>query len=188
MNDEDVVLVATVREDIRIQIGVSAAEISRRVEAMQAGMFVGAVGNDVTLASSTGWVPRPDGWSVAGASAGCAQPRAGDLSQFGNINKSTLMTFTPTSVSNCKKGDLKSRDSPMSGTASSSSTTSMFQSTSTSDIPRALPSGLPTARHIGDVNCITYPEGINSPEVEFNVNTQNGKFRYILSTFDIPLI
>ena len=40
MGMEDVVLVATVREDIRskaIRLGVSPAEISQRVEAMQAG-------------------------------------------------------------------------------------------------------------------------------------------------------
>lgn len=50
MNLEDVVLVATIREDI-FRFGVSAAEIPRRVEAMQAGVFVRTVG-DVSLASS----------------------------------------------------------------------------------------------------------------------------------------
>ncbi|KAI9441583.1 hypothetical protein H4582DRAFT_1849224 [Lactarius indigo] len=57
MNIEDVVLVATVREDIRskaIPFGVSAAEISRRVEAMrQVGTPVPAAGNEVAPASPT---------------------------------------------------------------------------------------------------------------------------------------
>ncbi|KAI9465234.1 hypothetical protein BJY52DRAFT_672786 [Lactarius psammicola] len=54
MNIEDVVLVASVREDIRsehIQVGVNTAEISRRVEAMQAGVLVRAAGDDISLAS-----------------------------------------------------------------------------------------------------------------------------------------
>ncbi|KAI9509556.1 eukaryotic translation initiation factor 4G1, eIF4E-binding domain-containing protein, partial [Russula earlei] len=41
-----------------------------------------------------------------------------------------------------------------------------------------LPSALATARHIEDINRITYPQGIKGPEVELNVNTQKGKFRY----------
>ncbi|KAH9168832.1 hypothetical protein EDB89DRAFT_1855061, partial [Lactarius sanguifluus] len=149
MNDGDVVLVATVREDIRTQIGVRAAEIARRLEAMQA--------------------------------------KAG-LSRIGEIDKATPITFTPTSVSGCRKGDPKpeSRDSPMSGTASSSSVSSIPQSTSTSTTPRAIPSALATARHIEDLNRITYPEGIKSPKVELNVNAQDGKFRCVLSAFDIP--
>jgi hypothetical protein len=32
--------------------------------------------------------PHPDGWSVAGQGAARPQPKAGDLSQFGKINKS----------------------------------------------------------------------------------------------------
>jgi len=184
MNDEDVVLVDTVREDIRTQVGVRAAEISRRVEAMQAGVLVRAVGtNNVSLASSTSGVPHPDGWSVARAGTARAQPKASDLSQFGRIDKPTPMTLTPISVSNCRKGDPKSRGLLMSGTASMSS---MLQSTSTSNIPHALPSALATARYIEDLNRITYPEGIKSPQVELNVNTQNGKFRCVLSAFDIP--
>ena len=41
----------------------------------------------------------------------------------------------------------------------------------------ALPSALATARHIEDINHITYPEGIKRPKIELNVNAQNGKFR-----------
>ena len=57
-----------------------------------------------------------------------AQPKAGDLSQFGKINKVAPMSFAPTSVFNNKKGDPKTRDSPMSRTATSSNMFSMLQS------------------------------------------------------------
>ena len=50
MNIEDVVLVATMWEDI-FRFGESAAEIPRRVEARQARVFVCAAGN-VSRASS----------------------------------------------------------------------------------------------------------------------------------------
>lgn len=43
-----------------------------------------------------------------------------------------------------------------------------------------LPSVLATARHIEDINSITYPQGIKSPKLELNVNIQKGKFRYPL--------
>jgi translation initiation factor 4G len=46
-----------------------------------------------------------------------------------------------------------------------------------------LPSALATARHIEDINGITYPQGIKSPELELNVNVHKGKFRYHLSKF-----
>lgn len=73
-------------------------------------------------------VQHPDGWSVQGAAR--PQPKAGDLSQFGKINKVAPMSFAPTSVFNNKKGgDPKGRDSPMSRTASSSNMFSMLQST-----------------------------------------------------------
>ena len=65
MNIEDVVLVVSVREDIRskaIQSGVSAAEISRRVEAKQPGVLIPATGNEVPPASPTSVAAeqRPD--------------------------------------------------------------------------------------------------------------------------------
>jgi hypothetical protein len=56
MSVEDVVLVATVREHVRskaIQVGVSPTEISRRVEAMQAGMLVPAADDEVLPESPT---------------------------------------------------------------------------------------------------------------------------------------
>ncbi|KAF8271191.1 eukaryotic translation initiation factor 4G1, eIF4E-binding domain-containing protein [Lactarius quietus] len=74
--------------------------------------------------------------------------------------------------------DPKDSDLPTSRLAPSSGISSILQSTSTSDMPRALPSALATARHIEDINHITYPEGINTPKAELNVNNQNGKFLY----------
>jgi translation initiation factor 4G len=52
-----------------------------------------------------------------------------------------------------------------------------LQATINTDIPPPLPSALATARHIEDINRITYPQGIKSPRIELNVNTQKGKFR-----------
>ena len=52
MEIEDVVLVATVREDI-LRFGVNATEIPRRVEAIQAEVLVRVAGDDVSLVSST---------------------------------------------------------------------------------------------------------------------------------------
>ncbi|KAH9067674.1 hypothetical protein EDB87DRAFT_19413 [Lactarius vividus] len=51
MDIEDVVLIATMREEI-FRFGVSAAEIPRRVEAMQAEALVRVAGDDMSLASS----------------------------------------------------------------------------------------------------------------------------------------
>ncbi|KAF8891812.1 hypothetical protein BD779DRAFT_1670764 [Infundibulicybe gibba] len=45
-------------------------------------------------------------------------------------------------------------------------------------ISPALPSALATARHIDDLKNVAYPEGIQSPKVELNVNAKDGKFRY----------
>ena len=54
MDIEDVVLVATVREDIRThELQVDAAEIPRRVEAMQAGKHVHVDSVDVSPAVPT---------------------------------------------------------------------------------------------------------------------------------------
>jgi translation initiation factor 4G len=55
-----------------------------------------------------------------------------------------------------------------------------FQTTTT-DIAPPVPSALATARYIEDINRITYPQGIKSPKLELNVNTQKGKFRYDFS-------
>ncbi|KAH9006214.1 hypothetical protein EDB86DRAFT_696690 [Lactarius hatsudake] len=51
MNIEDLVLIATMREEI-FRFGVSSAEIPRRIEAMQAEALVRVAGDDVPLASS----------------------------------------------------------------------------------------------------------------------------------------
>ena len=55
-----------------------------------------------------------------------------------------------------------------------------LQATINTNIAPPLPSALATARHIEDINRITYPQGIKSPRVELNVNTQKGKFRCVL--------
>ena len=52
----------------------------------------------------------PGGWAVAGGPAARPASKAGDLSKFGKIDKSALMTFGPSSV--FQKGDkTKSRES-----------------------------------------------------------------------------
>jgi translation initiation factor 4G len=56
-----------------------------------------------------------------------------------------------------------------------------LQATINTDVAPPLPSALATARHIEDINRITYPQGIKSPRLELNVNTQKGKFRYVLN-------
>ena len=54
-----------------------------------------------------------------------------------------------------------------------------LQATINTNVAPPLPSALATARHIEDINHITYPQGIKSPRLELNVNTQKGKFRYV---------
>ncbi|VDC02695.1 unnamed protein product [Peniophora sp. CBMAI 1063] len=46
------------------------------------------------------------------------------------------------------------------------------------NIPQPLPSALATARIIDDISSIAYPEGIQSPKLELNVNASKGKFKY----------
>ncbi|KAJ7782644.1 hypothetical protein B0H16DRAFT_1493850 [Mycena metata] len=46
------------------------------------------------------------------------------------------------------------------------------------NIPAALPSALATARIIDDLSRVPYPENIQSPKVELNINAKDGKFRY----------
>ncbi len=53
------------------------------------------------------------------------------------------------------------------------------------NIAPSLPSALAAARHIEDISCITYPQGIRSPKLELNVNTQKGKFRYVFEIYVI---
>ena len=69
-----------------------------------------------------------DGWAVAGNGGPRAPPKVGDLSNFGKINKTTAMTFGPSSVfagENLKEGKRES----ISRTSSSSNMFSMLQST-----------------------------------------------------------
>ena len=92
---------------------------------------------------------HPDGWSVAGSGAPPRQqPKAGDLSQFGKISKTTPISFGPASVFSNKKGaDPKSRDPPISRTPSTSSNMfSMLQSTDTVVDPPTSKSSRPPSR------------------------------------------
>ncbi|THH13662.1 hypothetical protein EW146_g6581 [Bondarzewia mesenterica] len=65
----------------------------------------------------------PDGWSVAGSGPARPPPKAGDLSQFGKINKTTPMTFGPSGVFAGKKDK---GQQPISRTTSSSNMFSML--------------------------------------------------------------
>ncbi|KAF7297932.1 MI domain-containing protein [Mycena chlorophos] len=47
-----------------------------------------------------------------------------------------------------------------------------------SNVPAPLPSALATARIIDDLSRVPYPENIQSPKIELNVNAKDGKFRY----------
>ncbi|KAJ6563363.1 eukaryotic translation initiation factor 4G1, eIF4E-binding domain-containing protein, partial [Mycena vulgaris] len=46
------------------------------------------------------------------------------------------------------------------------------------NISAALPSALATSRIIDDLSRVPYPENIQSPKVELNINAKDGKFRY----------
>jgi hypothetical protein len=52
-----------------------------------------------------------------------------------------------------------------------------LQTTIDTDVVPPSPSIYAIARHIEDIARITYPQGINRPKLELNVNTQKGKFR-----------
>jgi hypothetical protein len=70
----------------------------------------------------------PDGWAVAGGSGPPRPPpKAGDLSNFGKINKTQQMTFGPSSVFAGKKGAESKREA-ISRTSSSSNMFSMLSS------------------------------------------------------------
>lgn len=66
---------------------------------------------------------EPDGWAVAGAPR--PQPKAGDLSKFGQIQKPAAMSFGPASV--FSKGKDSKREQPISRSSSSSNMFSMLQ-------------------------------------------------------------
>jgi len=59
---------------------------------------------------------HPNGWSITVSdSPACRWPRAGDLTQFGKINKATPVSFGPGSIFTGKKAtDPENRDPPMS--------------------------------------------------------------------------
>ncbi|KAF8648538.1 hypothetical protein AX16_006242 [Volvariella volvacea WC 439] len=79
-------------------------------------------------------VPGSEGWSVAGSGAPRAPAKAGDLSNFGKISKSTPMTFGPTSVFSAKKDN--KRDT-ISRTNSSSNMFSMLSQAEMPSEPKA---------------------------------------------------
>jgi hypothetical protein len=58
-----------------------------------------------------------------------------------------------------------------------------LQTTINTKIAPPLPSVPATAPYIEDIDLITYPQGINRPIAELNVNTQKGKFRYVLKIY-----
>jgi translation initiation factor 4G len=65
----------------------------------------------------------PDGWAVAGNGPPRPPPKAGDLSKFGQISKSSPMTFGPSSVFAGKK---EGKRESLSRTSSSSNMFSML--------------------------------------------------------------
>jgi hypothetical protein len=60
-----------------------------------------------------------------------------------------------------------------------------LQTTITNNSTSTSPSALSTARHIDDINRITYPEGVIRPKIGLNIDAQKGKFRYVLTGSDI---
>jgi hypothetical protein len=74
--------------------------------------------------------PGADGWAVAGSGGGSSRSptKAGDLSHFGKIDKSsTPVTFGPRSVSVGKTDDIKKESSSLSSSSSSLNMFSMLQ-------------------------------------------------------------
>ena len=102
--------------------------------------------------------PHPDGWSVVCPRPARSQPKAGDLSQFGKINKVAPMSFAPTSVLHTT-GDPLSRD--LSPTASSSNMFSMLQSSDAIvDPPTSKSSRPPSRKHSVDLGVGGPPEPV----------------------------
>lgn len=90
----------------------------------------------------------PDGWAVAGGSnAPRVSTKAGDLSNFGKINKSTAgsMTFGPSSVFTKKDG--RRDGNVLSRTSSSSNMFSMLQAESAVEAPSTSRPSRPPSRN-----------------------------------------
>ncbi|KAI0250915.1 armadillo-type protein [Lactifluus subvellereus] len=82
---------------------------------------------DVIELRERNWVPYDT--IAAPTTITSTQPKAGNLTQFGNIGKATPITFGPSSIFASKKGDPKNRDLSMSRIPSTSSNMlSMLQS------------------------------------------------------------
>jgi translation initiation factor 4G len=102
------------------------------------------------------------GWNVAGGSgAPRAPPKAGDLSHFGKINKTSQpATFGPTSI--FSKKDVKGRDTPtnsLSRTASSSNMFSMLSGNSTEPVVETVQPTRTTSRPPSRKNSVDFTQG-----------------------------
>ena len=100
----------------------------------------------------------PDGWAVAGGPATRPATKAGDLSQFGKIAKSTPMTFGPSSVFTKDKGS--KRDSTI-----RQSSTNMFSMLSgnpeiTTEVSSGKSSRPPSRKSSIDLGPGGVPEGV----------------------------
>ena len=94
-----------------------------------------------------------------------AQPKAGDLSQFGKIAPTS---FAPTSIFKSEKGDPKSRDSPMPRIASSSNMFSMLQSWDATVNPPTSKSSRPPIRK-PSVDLAAISEGVAKSKIDEDV-------------------
>lgn len=96
--------------------------------------------------------PGADGWAVAGGSGPARPPsKAGDLSNFGKINKATPMTFGPSSVFAGKK-DPKGRAESLTRSNSSSNMFSMLNSEAAADAGPAKMSRPPSRKTSVDLS------------------------------------
>ncbi|KAI8970822.1 hypothetical protein BD414DRAFT_501765 [Trametes punicea] len=101
--------IAALREQVeKEKVAQEKEAVSRTLSMSRGGSRRGADRGDHQQA---------DGWAVAGGGATRQASKAGDLSQFGKINKSTPMTFGPSSV--FQKDKSKSRESTLSRQGSS---------------------------------------------------------------------
>ena len=123
---------------------------------------------------------HPDGCSNVDSSAPSA---TGDLSQFGKISMGTPISRTPAphipAELPIKLSEQESDTTlpPSPDNPRNQSSPLNLQTTINTNVAPPVLSVFATARHIEDITRITYPQGINRPKLELNVNTQKGKFR-----------
>jgi translation initiation factor 4G len=113
--------------------------------------------------------PGADGWAVAGSSSGPPRPptKAGDLSHFGKINKSsTPVTFGPGSVFvGGKKDTIKKESLSLSRSSSSSNMFSMLQNTETPVDANAL-AGPSKHNHVPRKTSVDISQGPSEPPAQ----------------------